>query len=76
MYALVSFHLDCTLVECLAHAINVCITRFRQSYREISIVYGLTAKAAFHDALHLHTSLTNKCPWKKSHKHFSKYFCL
>lgn len=77
MYALASFHLDCTLVECLARAINVSTTLFRQSYREISIVYGLTAKAAFrHDALHLHTSLKNKCPWKKSHKHFSKYFCL
>ena len=57
MYALASFHLDCALVECLAYAINVSTTLFRQSYCEISIVYGLTAKAAIHDALYLRTSL-------------------
>ena len=51
MYALASFHLDCALVECLAYAINVSATLFRQSDREISIVYGLAAKAAIHDAL-------------------------
>ena len=48
MYALASFHLDCALVECLAYAINVSATLFRQSDSEIPIVYGL---AAIHDAL-------------------------
>ena len=51
MYALASFYLDCALVECLAYAINVTATLFRQSDREISIVYGLAAKAAIRDAL-------------------------
>ena len=51
MYALASFHVDCALVGCLAYAINVSATLFRQSDREISIVYGLAAKSAIHDAL-------------------------
>ena len=52
MYALASFHLDCALAECLSYAIlNVSATLFRQSDCEISIVYGLAAKAAIHDAL-------------------------
>ena len=48
MYALASFHLDCALVECLAYAINVSAT---QSDREISIVYGLAAKAAINQCI-------------------------
>ena len=56
MYALASFHVDCALVGCLAYAINVSATLFRQSDRKISIVYGLAAKAAIHDALWLRTS--------------------
>ena len=51
MYALASFHVDCALVGCLAYGINVFATLFRQSDREISIVYGLAAKSAIHDAL-------------------------
>ena len=51
IYALASFHVDCALVGCLAYGINVFATLFRQSDREISIVYGLAAKSAIHDAL-------------------------
>ena len=51
MYALASFHLDCALVECLAYAINVSATLFRQSDREIPIVYGLAAKAAINQCI-------------------------
>ena len=67
MYALAGIHLDCALGNCLAYAINVSTTLFRQNYREISTVYGLTTKAAIRDALYLRTSLKNKLPWKKSY---------
>ena len=53
MYALGSFHLDCALVECVSSVLltEVSATLFRQSDREISIVYGLAAKPAIHGAL-------------------------